>query len=52
MTDQEKQFLARYMELVRELGLCIGACGCCSSPWVIQCEDPDKHEEHLKKQAK
>jgi hypothetical protein len=36
MTEKETEFLKRLTELTRELGVYVGGCGCCGSPWIYE----------------
>lgn len=51
-TEEELVFLKEYEELCKKHNLCIGACGCCNSPFVQDAKEEKEltdNVEHLKK---
>jgi hypothetical protein len=50
MQNQE-EFLKEFEELIRKYEITIGACGCCSSPWLIPLDHVNKNKEEAIKES-
>jgi len=47
ITKKVEEFLKEYQYLCNNYGLYIHACGCCSSPFIVEKEEKHEIEEHI-----
>jgi hypothetical protein len=48
LTDAEESFIREYKKIARYYGLCVGACGCCNSPFVTNFDPKyNRLEDHI-----
>jgi|GEM_PF-3110288 len=46
--ERTKEFLKEYYKICKKYRLVVEACGCCSSPWLVEEEDEEEILDHIR----